>query len=103
MASWLGKYSKVYHQSLQKVGNLSLERTGWLRTYDPAINQDKNMPLVIPIKFINYIPKYAMIKGKNPALPSVEAVLVSEWSTDYHFRKKARAFKRKIRGNKEGT
>lgn len=56
------------------------------------------MTLVIPIKFISYIPKYAMIKGKNPALPSVEAVLTSEWSTDYHFRKKATTLKREKSG-----
>lgn len=31
-----------------------------------------------------------MVKGKNSALPSVEEVLTSEWSMEYHFRKKAR-------------
>lgn len=59
--------------------NLQFEKTGWLGTYDPAINQDKNTTLVIPIKFTITVPKYSTIKGKNPALPSVEAVLISEW------------------------
>lgn len=44
-----------------------------------------------------------MIKGKDPALPRVEAFLISEWSTDYHFRKKAITLKEKNQGKQRGN
>lgn len=41
--------------------------------------------LGIPVKFINDSSKIMLIKGKNTALQSTEAVLISEWSMEHHF------------------
>lgn len=45
-----------------------------------------------------------LIKEKNSALQSIEAVLISEWSMEYHFWKKGSNFlKKKNKGQQKGN